>query len=166
MTTSTLKGETIGRPPIKKAPARKKAVSKSTRTNKLLGFSLKIKPVNMVTVVREGVPFRSVENLADELGMTTNEFGEHYLRMSPSTTTRRRKSGFLNEGESDRAVRFARLIEQTTELHEGDEDAARRWLTSPLPIFDEESPLDYARSEAGCREVEQLILRLEYGMFS
>ncbi len=144
---------------------RRQSVQKS-RARELLGIPATTKYDRLVDAVRKGLPYESLKKLAGELRMSESRFGEEYLRMSPSTTSRRRRSGVLSEEESDRAVRFARLIEQAIELHEGDEDAARRWLTSPLPHFEEESPLGYSRTEAGYREVEELIIRLEHGMFS
>ncbi len=49
---------------------------------------------------------------------------------------------------------------------EGDEDAALRWLKTPLPILGGESPLAHARTEAGGREVELLMGRIEHGVYS
>ena len=116
--------------------------------------------------VRVGLPVTSLESLANRLDMTTSRLSEQYLDISRPTLTRRRQSGHLTPGESDRAVRFARLLELATELMDSDEVAGRRWLTSPLPILRDESPLQYARTEVGAREVEQLIGRLEHGVYS
>jgi putative toxin-antitoxin system antitoxin component (TIGR02293 family) len=52
------------------------------------------------------------------------------------------------------------------QLFEGDADAARRWLTTPSKELDNTAPLDFARTELGAREVEDLIGRLEHGVFT
>ncbi len=116
--------------------------------------------------VRTGLPVTSLESLAARLDMTASRLSEQYLDISRPTLTRRRQAGHLTPSESDRAVRFARLLELATELMDGDAVAGRRWLTSPLPILGDESPLQYARTEVGAREVEQLIGRLEHGVYS
>lgn len=156
----------VSDPNATRVPMTDYAVATVDLTYKLLGLGRRSIPVNLVDEIRKGLKFSVVESLAKAFNMTTNRFAADYLAMSPSTVTRRRQVGLLNELESDKAARFARLITQATELYEGDEEAALRWLETPLLIFDGESPLDYARSEAGCREVEALITRLEYGMFS
>jgi putative toxin-antitoxin system antitoxin component (TIGR02293 family) len=51
-------------------------------------------------------------------------------------------------------------------LFEGDADAARRWLTTAQPALGGDKPLEYAATEVGAREVEDLIGRLEYGISS
>ena len=68
--------------------------------------------------------------------------------------------------ESDHAVRVARLAAMASDLMAGDTDAAKRWLTTPHPRLDDESPLRRASTETGRREVEQLIGQLRHGIFS
>jgi putative toxin-antitoxin system antitoxin component (TIGR02293 family) len=59
-----------------------------------------------------------------------------------------------------------RLYRQAVELFEGDVAAAREWLNSPAKAFAGRTPLQAAETEVGAREVENLIRRLEYGVFS
>jgi putative toxin-antitoxin system antitoxin component (TIGR02293 family) len=49
-------------------------------------------------------------------------------------------------------------------LFEGDANAARQWLTAPQPALGGSTPGDYAATELGAREVENLIGRLEHGI--
>ena len=51
-------------------------------------------------------------------------------------------------------------------LFEGDNAAALRWLTAPRKALEGKTPLAYARTELGAREVEDLIGRLEHGVIS
>jgi len=44
--------------------------------------------------------------------------------------------------------------------------AAVNWLTSPKKALNRQTPLLYARTELGAREVEDLIGRLDQGIFS
>ena len=100
------------------------------------------------------------------MNLTAAALGENYLGISRPTLTRRRQKGTLTRMESDAAVRYAHLLEQATELMEGDERAAIQWLNTPLPILQNHSPMEHARTEAGAREIDLLIGRLEHGVFS
>ena len=70
----------------------------------------------------------------------------------------------MRSDESDRLLRVSRLLEHAIALFEGDAEAARDWLASPAKALAGHAPLDFARSEAGAREVESLIGRLEHGV--
>lgn len=121
---------------------------------------------DLIDQVRQGLPFRMLEALARDLGMTSNRLAEAFLGISRATLTRRRKRGQLTPEESDKVLRFSRLLQQATDLMEGDAAAGRRWLGAPLPVLGSESPLEYARTEIGAHELEQLIGRLEHGVYS
>ncbi len=88
-----------------------------------------------------------------------------YLGISPATLHRRKKSGRLETPESERVVRFARLFGQCLEIFES-KGAAREWLKTLNPGTAGESPLSYADTEFGAREVENLLGRIDHGVFS
>jgi putative toxin-antitoxin system antitoxin component (TIGR02293 family) len=48
----------------------------------------------------------------------------------------------------------------------GDGASAREWLTHKQPGLGGAVPLDFARTEIGAREVENLLGRIEYGVYS
>jgi putative toxin-antitoxin system antitoxin component (TIGR02293 family) len=79
---------------------------------------------------------------------------------------RRKASGRLQPDESERLLRISSVFERALELFEGDVQRARRWLSTPSKELDGTSPLDFARTEIGAREVEDLIGRLEHGVFT
>jgi putative toxin-antitoxin system antitoxin component (TIGR02293 family) len=62
---------------------------------------------------------------------------------------------------NDNAV-FAALAEEVLE----DAGRAREWLHQPQRGLGNRIPLDLIRTEAGAREVEDLLGRIEYGVFS
>ena len=119
----------------------------------------------LVRVVGGGVPFADAERLIRRSKLDADVVVTHVVR-SAANLRRRRDAGRLTPEESDRLVRLARLWSAALGLHDGDGDAARRWLRSPRPALDGRSPLDYAVTEVGAREVEDLIGRLEHGVFS
>lgn len=81
-----------------------------------------------------------------------------------STFTRRKKAAKrLTSDESDRLYRLTRLLERAVAVL-GDEAEARRWISAPKRAFGGASPLIMARTDAGAREVEDLLGRIEYGI--
>jgi putative toxin-antitoxin system antitoxin component (TIGR02293 family) len=82
------------------------------------------------------------------------------------TLARRRASGRLAPEESERILRLSSIFEKAVELFEGDVPSAVNWLTRPKRAFENRTALHDARTEVGVREVENLIGRLERGVFS
>lgn len=117
----------------------------------------------LVERLRDGLPMMEFRLLQDLLRIPEEELGR-YLGISPATLHRRKKSGRLETPESERIVRFARLFGLCMEVFET-KDAAREWLKSINPGTAGESPLSYADTEFGAREVENLLGRLDHGVF-
>ncbi len=118
-----------------------------------------------VAVVRRGLPFSTLDELADIVGIGRLAMAR-VIGLSPTTLARRRKAGTLTSDESDRLLRVARLVAMTHEMMGDDAAASRRWLRDRHELLEGESPLARASTEAGGREVEQLIGRLRDGVFS
>ncbi len=113
--------------------------------------------------VREGLSIRSWDQFLRNTGLA-KETAAHLVSIAPRTLARRKEEGRLNPDESDRLVRVARIFSRAVDLFGGDVPSAREWLSRPQPALGGSTPLDYAASELGSREVENLIGRLEYGI--
>jgi putative toxin-antitoxin system antitoxin component (TIGR02293 family) len=87
------------------------------------------------------------------------------LLISRSTLQRRKAAGRLSPAESGKVMRFSRLLSQATELF-GNVDKARAWLKHPQRGLGGAIPLDYAETEIGAHEVEKLLGRMKYGVYS
>ncbi len=117
-----------------------------------------------VELIRDGLDIGEFYTLRDMLGITEERLAG-LVGMSRATLHRRKKAGVLDRGESDRLVRYARLMHHAAAAL-GGPDNARSWLAAPAIAFHGECPLDYADTEAGAREVDALLGRLEHGVFS
>ena len=62
-------------------------------------------------------------------------------------------------------VRFAMLLSKAITVF-GSQDEANKWLKSPQFGLGGAVPLDFAKSEVGAREVEKLLGRIEYGVYT
>lgn len=118
----------------------------------------------VVERIQAGLPMSEFDALRGLLDLSGEDLAEK-LAISRSTLARRKKSGKLDREESDRLVRFARLYARAVEVL-GDEQGARAWLKTPARALNFVPPLTFAETEAGAREVESLLGRLEYGVFS
>ena len=87
------------------------------------------------------------------------------LGISKATLHRRRAGGRLGPAESDRVVRLAKLMGKAVAVMECEENA-RQWLTAPQFGLGGAVPLEYAETEVGAREVEDLLGRIEHGVYS
>lgn len=118
----------------------------------------------VVDRIQAGLPMSEFEALRALLDLSGEELAEK-LAISRSTLARRKKSGRLDREESDRLVRFARLYARAVAVL-GSEKGAREWLKTPARGLGFNPPLAYAETEAGAREVEDLLGRIEYGVYS
>ena len=85
--------------------------------------------------------------------------------ISGTTLTRRKRSGQLTPNESEHVLRIANLLERAAGVFEDVGDAAA-WLKTPNLSLGDVTPLDYADTEIGAREVENLLGRIDYGVYS
>lgn len=124
----------------------------------------KFSPSKLVGALSVGLPVQELADLQAKLDVPMKKLGA-LLGISRATLHRRKAAGRLASAESDRVVRFARLLGKAVEVFES-EDNARKWLTSAQVGLGGAVPLEYATTEVGAREVEDLLGRIEYGVFS
>lgn len=122
-------------------------------------------PVQLVQAIGNGFPFATLERVRKETGLPMERLAGA-IGLSPRTLTRRKKERKLSAAESDRLVTLTRLLTQAVALFEGQKPPALRWFVQPNRALGTLSPLEMAATETGAREVENLIGRLEHGVFS
>ena len=118
----------------------------------------------VIQAVQSGLPFAEVEALRAALDLPLDQLAPK-LGLSKATLHRRKLEGRLTPAESDRVMRYARLVGKAVEVM-GSEAAGREWLRSDQYGLGMAVPLDYAETEAGAREVEYLLGRIDYGVYS
>lgn len=121
-------------------------------------------PSKLIEVLRVGLPVQELRDLQASLDVPVDKLFP-MLGISKATLHRRQAEGRLDQAESDRVVRFAKLMGKAVEVMESDENA-RKWLQSPQFGLGGAVPLEYAETEVGAREVENLLGRIEYGVYS
>src|SRR5207249_10149562 len=121
-------------------------------------------PHELIRRIQNGLAFSDLKVLQDSIDMPFGQLAAK-LAISQSTLQRRKAAGRLSPTESDKVIRFSRLLRQATDLF-GDTEKARAWLKHPQYGLGGAVPLDYAETEIGAREVENLLGRMKYGVYS
>jgi len=117
----------------------------------------------LFSALHEGFPFGVYGKIARLSGLGEKELAKI---IAPATLRRRAKTGRFTLDESDRLYRFARVLKAATDLHEGDEEAAQRWLGEPSRGLGGRKPVDMLATSAESELVLDLIGRLEHGVVS
>jgi putative toxin-antitoxin system antitoxin component (TIGR02293 family) len=116
----------------------------------------------LLRAIARGIPYEGLERLERTTGIDIAAL----MQIPPRTLRRRKQDGRFTAEESDRLVSVARMISRVLDLFDGDAQEARAWLAEPAIAFGGATPLEIAHTETGAREVENLVGRIEYGVFS
>jgi putative toxin-antitoxin system antitoxin component (TIGR02293 family) len=119
----------------------------------------------VVEQVQRGFLYAAIARFHKASGLSVASIAD-LIRIPQRTLMRRKANGRLEPEESERLLRISGIFEKAVDLFEGDANSARRWLMSPSKELDHQTPLDFSRTEIGAREVEDLMGRLEHGVFS
>jgi putative toxin-antitoxin system antitoxin component (TIGR02293 family) len=119
----------------------------------------------MALRVEEGLPVTDVMAFGRAAGFSTAELAK-LIHIPPRTYARRVASrARLNIPEGERAVRLMRVYDRAKELFVTHENT-RGWFNAKLIALGGRTPLDFAQTEPGAREVENLVGRIEDGVYS
>ena len=121
-------------------------------------------PTELIRKIQKGLRFSELETLQNSIDLPFEQLAAK-LCISRSTLQRRKIAGRLSSDESDKVIRFSRLLTHATSVF-GDLERARAWLKHPQVGLGGAIPLDYASTEAGAREVENLLGRIEYSVYT
>jgi putative toxin-antitoxin system antitoxin component (TIGR02293 family) len=130
----------------------------------LLGLP-RLDTANLIKRVEKGFSFSLLVRFQRNVALPMKEIAE-WIQIPQTTLNRRRAQGRLQPDESDRVLRASRVFGKALELFEGDAEAARHWLASPQRALGGAVPMGLAKTDLGAREVEDLIARLEHGVFT
>jgi putative toxin-antitoxin system antitoxin component (TIGR02293 family) len=125
------------------------------------GFAEDTQPFVYDEIVR-GVAAKRVQDLIDRgvLG------AKQVYRVIPERTFNRRLANRepLKVAEGDAIARLLRVTEAANKAF-GDVDFARKWLDLPNPELSGRVPIELAETDAGAREVEDVLGRFAHGVF-
>ena len=119
-----------------------------------------VSDADLANAVAAGFSVETIDALK-ERGVTDREVGD--LIVKPRTLSHRRANRTrLTVEESDRAARVARTMALAERAFANREKAAR-WLHKNLDGLGGRTPMEFIRTDAGARIVENLLARISWG---
>lgn len=115
--------------------------------------------------IHKGFSWEVFSKLAEILGLEKKQLAK-VTNISPASLSRRHKSGFFTEAESDRLYRCAALYKAALDLFEGNHKKANIWIKTPVVGLGGKSPIEMLRTSAETEAALDLIGRLEHGVFT
>lgn len=118
----------------------------------------------LVSHVRNGITVTKVSAVADYAGVEPKVINR--IIKLPERTAARKKAEHkpLDTEQSDRLARIARILGLANHVLESKE-AAQRWLNKPNRVLGA-APLDLLDTDIGTEQVESVLTRIEYGVYS
>jgi putative toxin-antitoxin system antitoxin component (TIGR02293 family) len=143
----------------------KKAGRKVFDKDGLIGMNLISTEKNkLIQNIKKGLPISAFEKIQKELDVSADTLASA-VNIASRTLARRKKEGRFQPDESERVLRIASLFDRALQvLH--NQNRVKIWFKSPQKALGGKTPLEYADTEPGAREVEDLLGRLEHGVFS
>jgi putative toxin-antitoxin system antitoxin component (TIGR02293 family) len=125
-------------------------------------------PLVIHSVIQAGFPGQVLTLLVSNVPLISDpRMFQKALGTSQRTLQRRRKEGEkrLSLEQSARTWKFAEIVAKATDVF-GSQDEAERWLDSPVMALDQQRPIDLLATPVGTELVEQLLERMEYGVYT
>ena len=118
----------------------------------------------LIPLLREGLPFSALEKLMEAFSLSRDEIA-NVLDLPVRTLSRRKQSQRLAAAESDRLYRLSRILAHAENVL-GSRPKATQWLHRPNRALNGAAPLGLLDTDIGSHQVDDVLGRLEHGMFS
>lgn len=129
----------------------------------ILGLGASVRTVGeLESAVSAGLPKSALERLSARLYVDRRAAIAYRFEVVPPAKWKRRNRR-LSVDESVRTERMARVL-ASAEYVCDDREQAREWMSKPHREFEDQTPLEVARTELGARRVEGLLMKLFFGL--
>lgn len=116
----------------------------------------------LIKQIRENkVPKSVFAKLSEILHISHGELAS-LIDISERTLSRRKK--YLQKNEADKLYRVAHILGIAMSVL-GDKEQAVFWLTTPKIALSNKAPLTFLDTELGANEIEDMLMRIEYGVY-
>jgi putative toxin-antitoxin system antitoxin component (TIGR02293 family) len=119
----------------------------------------------LADLIREGLPSGSLLVLGEKLDLKNATLSQKLGIPARTLTRRLSRHSRLTAAESDRTVRLARVYATAVEMI-GNAAKAAEWLQTPNRALGGQIPIDQLDTDLGTREVENILGRIAYGVYS
>ncbi len=130
----------------------------------LAGLSHSEPTSGMIEFARKGVSMQFVIHLGYRLGLSLQHIA-NVLHVSLRTLQRYPLDKKLDTDQSSKAILLANLHKRGLEVF-GSDEAFSEWLNSPVPYLQGQKPLTYLDTPFGFDLLDQVLGRIEHGIFA
>lgn len=149
--------------------ADRKLPSKTGFVYLLGGKSIVTKPIrsefDLISLSNEGITKASLDALIGHLGISKKAFSENILDASVKTLERKKATDRLDKHTSSHVIEIARVAEHAFAVFES-EEKVKRWLNAPNRALNNHKPIDLFYIPTGLKMVNDVLGRIEEGVYS
>lgn len=120
---------------------------------------------DLILLSRAGVSKASAESVISFTGMSKKRFVEDILNLSIKTLERKQADDKLDIRTSSLIIEVARVLEHTYKVFD-DKEKVQRWLSKPNNALHGETPLSLFSTPTGIGMIEDVLTRIEEGVYS
>jgi putative toxin-antitoxin system antitoxin component (TIGR02293 family) len=131
---------------------------------RVLGASIKSN-LDLARATRQGLPAETAVQLLEAIGLPAMGPLGGLIGSLRNATDRNASPARLTPEQSDMVIRTASTLAKAIDVL-GDREKAAHWLTAPNRALGGEIPITLLDTSAGAHEVEALLDRIEYGVYS
>ena len=124
-------------------------------------------PIELHELIATGLPSEMLTALASKVHLIPPTDFLNALGVSVRTLQRRSHTprARLSKDQSGRMWKFAEVLAKATEVF-GSQSDAEKWMNEPAVALDQRRPIDLLGSPVGVELVEDLLGRIEYGVYT
>jgi putative toxin-antitoxin system antitoxin component (TIGR02293 family) len=153
-----------------------KIAEKNTSRSKELNFvhllggkSIVTKPIrsefDIINLSNDGLTKASLDALIGHLGISKKAFSENILDASVKTLERKKSTDKLDKHTSSLVIEIAKIVEHAFAVFEN-EEKVKSWLSAPNKALNNIKPIDLFYMPTGLNMVNDILGRIEEGVYS
>lgn len=121
-------------------------------------------PLDLVLLTRRGLRKIALTNLAELLALNSTELAK-LLPVTGRTIQRKGPDDFLSSAVSEQIILISKLIDKGKETF-GNLEIFREWLKTTNTALNGYKPLQLLDTTIGIQLVEDVLMRISYGVYS
>ncbi len=120
---------------------------------------------DIINAGQKGITKGAIDNLAAHLGVNRKSMAEDILSLSVKTLERKDKNTLLDKRTSSHALEIAKVMQHSYAVFE-DEEKVKFWINDPNKALEGKKPVDLFDTLTGLSMVNDILIRIEEGVYS